>query len=98
MALLGDGRGGVFCENSLDAPKNWNKKTQIEIKLESFDVIVTNPPFGAKLPVTGEEIIKQFEFGYKWKFNKKENQWEKRQNKGQRSSTNTFHCKDVYSC
>ena len=77
MALLGDGRGGVFCENSLDSPKNWNKKTQIEIKLESFDVIVTNPPFGAKLPVTGDEIIKQFEFGYKWKFNKKENQWEK---------------------
>ena len=77
MALLGDGRGGVFCENSLDAPQNWNKKTQIEIKLESFDVIVTNPPFGAKLPVTGEEIIKQFEFGYKWAFNKKNNLWEK---------------------
>ena len=77
MALLGDGRGGVFCENSLESPKNWNKKTQIEIKLESFDVIVTNPPFGAKLPVTGEEIIKQFEFGYKWSFNKKDHIWEK---------------------
>lgn len=77
MALLGDGRGGVFCENSLDAPKNWNKKTQLEIKLESFDVIVTNPPFGAKLPVTGEEIMKQFEFGYKWKVNRKEKKWEK---------------------
>lgn len=77
MALLGDGRGGVFCENSLDAPKNWHKKTQLEIKFESFDVIVTNPPFGAKLPVTGEEIIKQFQFGYKWKFNKKEKNWEK---------------------
>ena len=77
MALLGDGRGGVFCENSLESPKNWHKKTQIEIKLESFDVIVTNPPFGAKLPVTGEEIIKQFEFGYKWSFNKKDHVWEK---------------------
>lgn len=77
MALLGDGRGGIFCENSLDAPKNWNKKTQLEIKLESFDVIVTNPPFGAKLPVTGEEIMKQFEFGYKWKLNRKEKKWEK---------------------
>lgn len=77
MALLGDGRGGVFCENSLDAPKNWTKKTQLEIKLESFDVIVTNPPFGAKLPVTGEEIMKQFEFGYKWKLNRKEKKWEK---------------------
>jgi type I restriction enzyme M protein len=77
MALLGDGRGGVFCENSLDAPKNWHKKTQLEIKFESFDVVVTNPPFGAKLPVTGEEIIKQFQFGYKWKFNKKEKNWEK---------------------
>lgn len=77
MALLGDGRGGVYCENSLDLPKNWNKKTQIEIKQESFDVIVTNPPFGAKLPVTGEEIIKQFEFGYKWALNKKTNVWEK---------------------
>src|SRR5690606_31470254 len=26
MAILGDGRGGVFCENSLDEPKNWHSK------------------------------------------------------------------------
>ena len=31
MAILGDGRGGVFCENSLENPKKWSKKAQYEI-------------------------------------------------------------------
>ncbi|MFN4248443.1 MAG: restriction endonuclease subunit M [Flavipsychrobacter sp.] len=75
MALLGDGRGGIFCENSLEIPKNWSKKTQTEIKFESFDVIITNPPFGAKLPVTGNDILEQYEFGLKWTYDKKEKSW-----------------------
>lgn len=75
MSLLGDGRGGIYCENTLFNPTLWKKKTQLEIKLESFDVVLTNPPFGAKLPVEGEETLKQYEFGYQWKHNK--NSWEK---------------------
>ena len=76
MSLLGDGRGGIYCENTLFNPvTSWQKKTQIEIKFESFDIILTNPPFGAKLPVDGEETLKQYEFGHQWKKNKEN--WEK---------------------
>lgn len=46
MAILGDGRGGVFCENSLESRNNWSDETRKEIDFEGFDVILTNPPFG----------------------------------------------------
>ena len=30
MAILGDGKSGVFCEDSLDKPENWQDKTRIK--------------------------------------------------------------------
>jgi len=77
MALIGDGKSGIFCEDSLDNPKNWGSKTKQEIKLGEFSVLLTNPPFGSKIPVRGEEKLKQYELGYKWKLNKKTGEWEK---------------------
>lgn len=71
MALLGDGRGGVFCENSLDNPSHWNKKTKDDVKMEFFDVVLTNPPFGSKISVKGEEILKQYDLGHSFKLDKK---------------------------
>ncbi len=67
MNLVGDGTTGIFCEDSLENPKNWRQETQFKIKLESFDVILTNPPFGKSIPVKGTEKLKQFDLGYKWK-------------------------------
>src|SRR5581483_6612338 len=49
MAILGDGRGGVFCDNSLERPNEWKRKLQTEVRLGTFDVVITNPPFGKKL-------------------------------------------------
>lgn len=77
MTLIGDGTSGIFCEDSLEKQQNWQSKTKSKIELGKFDVLITNPPFGSKIPVRGEEKLKQFEFGYKWKFNKKSNGWEK---------------------
>jgi len=77
MALIGDGKSGIFCEDSLENPKNWGNKTRQEIKFEEFSVLLTNPPFGSKIPVRGEEKLKQFELGHKWKLNKKTGEWEK---------------------
>jgi type I restriction enzyme M protein len=77
MALLGDGRGGIFCENSLEATNHWNKKTRDEIKFEYFDHILTNPPFGSKIQVKGEEMLKQYELGHSWKIDKKTNKFAK---------------------
>jgi type I restriction enzyme M protein len=76
MAIIGDGRGGVFCENSLEAVKEWSHKCQDKIDLGKFDVVITNPPFGSKIPIKEEKILKQFSFGHKWKFDKKTKKWE----------------------
>lgn len=76
MAIIGDGRGGVFCESSLEDSKDWSYKCQDKIDLGKFDVVLTNPPFGSKIPIREEKILKQFSFGHKWKFNKKESKWE----------------------
>lgn len=70
MAILGDGRGGVFCENSLDQPRNWGRKTRESIQMGSFDVVITNPPFGKKLAIEGEEMLKTFDLGHVWKSEK----------------------------
>jgi type I restriction enzyme M protein len=76
MAIIGDGRGGVFCENSLEAQKEWSSKCQDKIDLGKFDIVFTNPPFGSKIPVKEEKTLKQFDLGHKWNFNKKEKKWE----------------------
>jgi len=45
MAIVGDGRGGVFCDNSLLPPSQWQPETAAKVKLGSFDAVLTNPPF-----------------------------------------------------
>lgn len=77
MAIMGDGKGGVFCEDSLERPENWSPKTQQKIDMGKFDVVLTNPPFGSKIPVTGEDKLKQYELAHKWKNKKGTNDWEK---------------------
>ncbi len=73
MNLVGDGTTGIFCEDSLELPKNWKSDTQVKIQLGTFDVLLTNPPFGSKIKVEGDEKLKQFDFGYKWKFDESSN-------------------------
>lgn len=68
MTILGDGKGGIFCEDSLELPKNWSELTKNTIKLESFDISFSNPPFGKDIKVTGKEKLAQ----YKLNFNQKE--------------------------
>jgi type I restriction enzyme M protein len=72
MAIIGDGRGGVFCENSLDNPENWKTITQESIQLGHFDIVVTNPPFGQKLKIDDSSILKKYSLGHKWTQTKKD--------------------------
>lgn len=76
MVIMGDGKSGIFCEDSLDFPNNWKSKTQSNVQLGTFDILLANPPFGAKIPVKGEGKLAQYPLGHKWKFNKKTNNWE----------------------
>ena len=77
MAIIGDGRGGIFCENSLVPLSEWNQKSRQKINLENFDVLITNPPFGAKIPIRGDRILEQYELGFKWKHDKGTKTWER---------------------
>lgn len=67
MALLGDGRGGVFCENSLVPMNEWDLKARQEVAVGEFDVIMTNPPFGKKLKVTERSTLAPYDLAQKWK-------------------------------
>lgn len=51
-------------------PGEWQTKASDEVKNGSFDVILTNPPFGAKITISDPDTLKNFEFGYKWKKDK----------------------------
>jgi type I restriction enzyme M protein len=75
MAIVGDGRGGIFCADSLVTPEEWIPIQREKIKLGSFDVLLTNPPFGAKIPITSKELLQVYELGFKWKKNKKTGKW-----------------------
>ncbi|KKL80457.1 hypothetical protein LCGC14_2004570, partial [marine sediment metagenome] len=66
MAIIGNGKENIFCENSLEFPENWNQKTQMSINLNNFNVLLTNPPFGSKIKIKGDRILSQYHLGYKW--------------------------------
>lgn len=75
MAILGDGKGGIFCQDSLDKPQNWEIKTQQQVEFGKFDLVLTNPPFGKEIKITGIEKLSQFELAYAWK--KESGKWKK---------------------
>jgi len=77
MAIVGDGRGGIFCADSLVEPEEWTPIQREKIKLGSFDVLLTNPPFGSKIPITSKSILEKYELGFKWKMDKKTGKWER---------------------
>lgn len=73
LSLLGENDYHVFCENSLDLPYKWKEETNNNITLGQFDLVLTNPPFGAKIPVVGSDLLRQYELGHYWK--KSGNHW-----------------------
>ncbi len=76
MVLLGDGKSGVYPgEDSLNNPKDWSLKTRNGIQLNSFDLVLTNPPFGAKIKVEGEDKLKQYDLAFKFEREKNNNEW-----------------------
>jgi len=65
MAIIGDGKANIFCADSL-YPESWPKETEEEIRDESFDVVLTNPPFGAKIFIEDKNILRNFKLGHEW--------------------------------
>lgn len=65
MAILGDGKGGIFCEDSLENPENWSAQTRQYIHLDSFNIAFSNPPFGRDIKIIGKSKLQQYELNTK---------------------------------
>lgn len=79
MAIVGDGRSGIIQENTLHPIEDFREPVKELFldesgKLKKFDVVLTNPPFGKKIPVL-EEDAKYFDLGHIWK--REGNTWKK---------------------
>ncbi|MHA1234833.1 MAG: N-6 DNA methylase [Promethearchaeota archaeon] len=66
LEILSSGKSNVFCEDSLD-PFSYRDQAKKIIKTNYFDSILTNPPFGAKIPINNQQLLTEYEFGHTWK-------------------------------
>ena len=82
MVMNNDGSGNIYRNDSLLHPHEWSSELKRQlaealwIKEESiansnsigfFDVIVTNPPFGSKIPISGTHVLEQYDLGRIWR-------------------------------
>lgn len=65
MGIVGNGHANIFCADSL-YPESWSEGMKKEIEDESFDVVLTNPPFGAKIFIEDKKILKNYKLGHEW--------------------------------
>jgi type I restriction enzyme M protein len=61
LVMHGDGSTNVYHANSLLPPGEWTGDIAEHVKLGKFDIILTNPPFGSKIPIDDPHILAQFE-------------------------------------
>jgi type I restriction enzyme M protein len=82
MVMAGDGRGHNYHLNSLEFPNGHliehieQEEERLKIKkgdgirkqlnLGTFDIVMTNPPFGSDIPITDKNILKEFELAHNW--------------------------------
>lgn len=82
MVMNNDGSGNIIRLHSLLPPHEWDSaciemlinklnlsKTSFKNhrSIDFFDVLITNPPFGSKIPIQDSVILEQYDLGYKWK-------------------------------
>jgi len=90
MVMNNDGSGNILQTNSLLPPHEWTDEFRTKLAdaigvdkseirnhntIAYFDVIVTNPPFGSKIPVKDKNILEQFELAHIWENDKKTGTW-----------------------
>ena len=77
MVMNNDGSGTIHQTNSLINANAWNEdlRKKLNIKgstdVNKFDVILTNPPFGTKIPIDDPIILQQYDLGHSWSKDKK---------------------------
>lgn len=90
MVMNNDGSSNILQTNSLLPPHEWTEEFRSKLSdalgidksvlrshtnLEFFDVIVTNPPFGSKIPVKDEIVLRQYDLAHVWCNDKETGRW-----------------------
>lgn len=88
MVMNNDGSGNILQLNTLLPPQEWSEQTKQQLakalnlnvneirnhrSIGLFDMIVTNPPFGAKIRIDDRQILEQFEIAHIWRKDDKGN-------------------------
>lgn len=64
LVMHGDGSTNVFHANSLLPPGEWPDKAPNNVRenigIGTFDVVLTNPPFGSKISIDDPHVLDQF--------------------------------------
>jgi type I restriction enzyme M protein len=77
MVMNNDGAGGLYQANSLASPATWEDELRDRKLMGRVDLIVTNPPFGSKIPVDDPAILEKFDLGHSWSYDSKADRWTK---------------------
>ncbi|MBN1828476.1 MAG: type I restriction enzyme HsdR N-terminal domain-containing protein [Deltaproteobacteria bacterium] len=91
MVMNNDGSGNIYQTDSLLPPHEWEAAFRRELAavlevepsalsrhngIGFFDVIVTNPPFGSKIPIKDPHILEQYDLSCIWERDKSNrNNW-----------------------
>jgi len=90
MVMNNDGSGNILQTNSLLPPHEWTDEFKTRLaeslgikkgdirnysSIGFFNVIVTNPPFGSKIPIKDKNILEQFQLAHIWENDKKTGVW-----------------------
>jgi len=75
MVMNNDGSGGLYQANSLAPTVTWSEDLRGRPLMGEVDVILTNPPFGSKIPIDDPAILGQFDLGHAWSYNDGEDVW-----------------------
>lgn len=76
MVMNNDGSGGLWQANSLAHFHSWAKDCAAHVRPGSFDVIVTNPPFGANIVIDDPPVLAQYDTAAVW--DRTDHGWEMR--------------------
>lgn len=77
MVMNNDGAGGLYQANSLLNPMEWHAELRDRDIMGKVDLIVTNPPFGSKIPVDEPAILEQFDLAHSWSYDAVADLWRK---------------------
>ena len=92
MVMNNDGSGNILQANSLLPPHEWTDEFKTKLaealgvdkgnirnhqSIGFFEVIITNPPFGSKIPIKDESVLRQFDLAYIWENKDKKGNWTK---------------------